>query len=864
MGACCTKASNKTPIKAVSERGATLIQTGGGYPPTEVVKYKAKVRIFLYPKTGTPITLDQINKSIEEWMELTKRRKPKVDDSSTERLDDEEKDDVIDDKEYFNLAELSKNKQSNEEINKEIIDDFYNFNKRPQHFSEISSTIHFTALNSKDLAISKYKMVSGGLNLHYSKSISIVNVLDELNNDKTAKPATGLNKNMTNVSLLEDAKIMPKSQRNNATFNNHSQTQLNNVNINSYFNRTQSIQLNTVDFNSNDNNDALIHSESLSTQNDFVIENIYHNVEKLTTDKLITPVNSEFLIKQTSYINGLYTPALLGQDDLKGSSSVITAYPEEFDGLKIEWKRGIYSRPPKFPDGKSISQGIANNCSLIAAVLSILNYDRLFSKTKLYNIFYPYKDNVAPTYNKEGYYRLKLFFNGAARLLDIDDLLPYSKNSPVFTKGDNYWINLIEKAIYMLYNSESFALKSNPSFEIYHLIGWIPEICLLDNMNGKPNLWNRIHTNFNEGNILLCLGTGNKDLHSHEHSSNHTVGKFNIVNDHSYIVLEVFEEMDIKLLKCKNPWGHTIPTCIHEKTTNEDKENGCFWIEWDNVPKYFSYLFISFNPDIYSYKYTYTSTWKNFTAPSKFYDENYSLEYNPQYVITIPEHKEDFEMRILLTRYSKVLSNKPRKSISYKLYWFEGYPAIYPTESLRTLNNPCREVSSDVFIFSASSQVDQFVLVILKQDHDDEDDTLYTVELFSYLNVLIQEMPRRNILNTKGFKCIDNWCLSKPGGNLLSPSLVNNPQFRISLKSLQCVQIKLETSLTTPIMIVVIEGGKHIGHSTFDEVISNKNPGFYYNSFSYFECVLDRGEYTIICVSQEERIVSIGDLTNLD
>jgi hypothetical protein len=127
------------------------------------------------------MTLDQINKSIEEWMELTKRRKPKVEDSSTERLDDEEKDDVIDDKEYFNLAEMSKNKYSNDGIDKEIIDDFNNFHKK-QHMSEISSTIHFTALNSKDFAISKYKMLSGGLNIHYSKSISIANVLDELNN----------------------------------------------------------------------------------------------------------------------------------------------------------------------------------------------------------------------------------------------------------------------------------------------------------------------------------------------------------------------------------------------------------------------------------------------------------------------------------------------------------------------------------------------------------------------------------------------------------------------------------------------------------------------------------------------------------
>jgi hypothetical protein len=134
-------------------------------------------------------------------MELTKRRKPKADDSSTERLEDEEKD-IINDKEFFRITEISKNKNpTNEDIfSKEIYEDFYNFTKKHhQHFSEINSTIHFTGLNSKDLAISKYKMMSGGVNLQNSKSISIVNVLDELNNNNNNKY---LLNNVNNINTI--------------------------------------------------------------------------------------------------------------------------------------------------------------------------------------------------------------------------------------------------------------------------------------------------------------------------------------------------------------------------------------------------------------------------------------------------------------------------------------------------------------------------------------------------------------------------------------------------------------------------------------------------------------------------------------
>jgi hypothetical protein len=318
-------------------------------------------------------------------MELTKRRKPKPEESSTERLEEEEKDNV-DDKEYFNLAELSKNKnQSNED--KEIQDDFYNFNKKgTQHFSEISSTIHFTALNSKDLAISKYKFVSGGLNLQYSKSISIVNVLDELNKNPGGNFINDgvLQKNL-NLSILDNTKlIMPKSNRNNSQTNY-------NININSYViaNRTHSNQILTVDLHSKDNNDALIHSESISTQNDFIVENIFNNVEKI--GEPIDIRSKEGLVKQTAYINYSYTPVFNPKEintykDVKRENQVM--YPEELDGVKIEWKRYNYNIISKL---QNVTQGSANNCSLIAAIVSILNYDKMFNKAVFNSIFYPYK-----------------------------------------------------------------------------------------------------------------------------------------------------------------------------------------------------------------------------------------------------------------------------------------------------------------------------------------------------------------------------------------------------------------------------------------------------------------------------------------
>ena len=102
--------------------------------------------------------------------------------------------------------------------------------------------------------------------------------------------------------------------------------------------------------------------------------------------------------------------------------------------------------------------------------------------------------------------------------MELDDTFPFIKNEnfqlkSVLSKCNTsqhyeFIINLIEKGIFILYNSSSLQLKSNPAVEIYHLTGWIPEILCFAEITNKANLWQKLLTNFNEGNIMVCLGSG--------------------------------------------------------------------------------------------------------------------------------------------------------------------------------------------------------------------------------------------------------------------------------------------------------------------------------------------------------------------
>jgi len=653
-------------------------------------------------------------------------------------------------------------------------------------------------------------------------------------------------------------------------------------------NRTQENPEMDSDDEISKNNLAAIQSSNISNQ-ELIQENVFYNVEKINVKELVKDPHkfNEEILELNSYINNIKYP--VWKKDIhenlnfyKKNRIDMTPFYDEIDGIKIEWKIQKYTFNPRdliyyLNDTIiNIKQGIGSNSSIITGLIEICNYGILFNKEVTNSVVFP-RDENRMAIQGSGFYGIKLFFNGCSRIIEIDETMPYDINTgkALFSTTDNFCINLIEKAIFKLYNGNkqnssevAFNLRSNPSYEIYHLTGWIPEIMTFDDVSNKVYLWDRLYTNFKEGNIMVCFGTSEfKDGQQKEGSEVYISSSTNLISVHSYSVLDVVESSDKKVMKCKNPWGHTVPFYnsrisrksydnFEEKRDSKEAENGIFWIEWENICNYFSYIYLNWNPEIYSYKYSFSSRFKNFKSQSKFYDEVYSLEHNTQYVITIPEHKEDFEMRVMLSRHINQLENKDiskRKSISFKLYWFEGYRIIYPVDELRILKSSNREINSDVFIFEASNQIEQYVLVILLKNDNREDDseTSFSLDFFSFIEVDIKELPKQEIQRQN--KITDNWIQNKPGGNLRSFNFVNNPQYKLTVNSLTHIQIKLETMLMTPIMLCLIENGNHLSKIPYQYVINSKHPGFFFNSFSYFECVLEAGEYNIVCASQEEK-----------
>lgn len=322
---------------------------------------------------------------------------------------------------------------------------------------------------------------------------------------------------------------------------------------------------------------------------------------------------------------------------------------------------------------------------MACALISIANLDEKFDQKVLQGAIYPNKNGV-PSQNTYGVYGIKLVLNGCLRLVEIDDYLPVGAKSHMLgrTKESEFGVALLEKAIMKVYGKSYASFKTSPSIEMHHFTGWIPETVKFGDVSNKVNLWTRMKQNFRDGNIILSICRDGPTVYEPEKT-----------NDPSILaVLDIKEYKSSKLIKCQNPTGgftnydiykpnemnsmtgELVEPVMLAKGTNRKIETS-FWINWDDILANFTYISLCWNPDIYPFKRRIHSTWKNTfyenekPSNSLFYDERFSMEYSPQFIFTIPPHKEDFEVRIFLQRHMRKYGGNG-DFVSFKLFSYEG------------------------------------------------------------------------------------------------------------------------------------------------------------------------------------------------
>lgn len=310
----------------------------------------------------------------------------------------------------------------------------------------------------------------------------------------------------------------------------------------------------------------------------------------------------------------------------------------------------------------TIQQRYVTDCSFIASLCICATFERRFRKRLITSILHPQDVNGELIYNPAGKYMVKLWLNGVARCVLIDDFLPIDKQGNLLCSQTTnssansleLWVCLIEKAYMKLCGGYDFP-GSNSGVDLFSLTGWIPERILFakDPNNVKDyetpaeRAWERIYSANSYGDCLITVST---QLELTEAECD-TIG---LVTGHAYAVLAVLQTNNgTRLLQLKNPWAHNG---WKGRFSSKDKESwnnhalrkeigydpdlasrqddGVFWICWEDILHYFQNFHLSWNPILFQSRLTVHGRWPKDQGP---FDDTFNIGENPQYTLTLSD-----------------------------------------------------------------------------------------------------------------------------------------------------------------------------------------------------------------------------------
>ncbi|WBY58823.1 calpain [Plasmodium yoelii yoelii] len=431
------------------------------------------------------------------------------------------------------------------------------------------------------------------------------------------------------------------------------------------------------------------------------------------------------------------------------------------------------------------------------------------------------------------------------------------------------------------------------------------------------DVWDNMYDGIKKGKCVVCLGTlelpdaAPSGLEYPEGVSIST----GIVTKHAYSILNIESYKGDKLLYIKNPWGcirwkgkyshHDDETWTKklQKKLNyslekaKNKDDGCFWIQWKDVVKYFSHIYICWNSIIFPYQFEIHTKWENssFINNSILLDDTHLVAYNPQFSLRINVKKEDLsedgmyyigkkpiEVWILLSRH--VRDRKTDVSQKYlALHIHAGKDRIvcplFPIKQGIYSNGECTftklVIGGEENIAqkgkSDKSKVDNnkkenlakrsneteecqdneqetlrnvdFVLIVSQYSQKDEFN--FTLKVFSHTHLSIYELPQ---LLTDSYESLyfkgewDTKCAGGCSNNLWS--YFRNPHIRFYVPEHSVFYIFLECSQEHSVNLRIFKGLTSSPRSLKKgEIISS---GAYKSGCCYIECTLESGTYCLI------------------
>jgi calpain-15 len=364
--------------------------------------------------------------------------------------------------------------------------------------------------------------------------------------------------------------------------------------------------------------------------------------------------------------------------------------------------------------------------------------------------------------NEPGIYGIKICDLGEWKTILVDDRIPCSRETkePIFTRGNGgeIWVELLEKAWAKVYGGYA-RIEAGLTRECLHDLTGAPTQFYL---TGNPNIYEQIWKDLANGeqkDFAMTCGAGDlmegADLMS-------SIG---LVGSHAYSLLSAVEIKDksgqlVKLVKLRNPWGQGEWTGdwsdnsslwtpeLRAKLNVEKKDDGSFYICYEDFLKYFSDVQICHIHDDYIYR-----SLKTTCGPKHAVYFKLKIKKAGHYYLTVNQESkrkhlpsEDYKYSEVAIVFGKKLSGGNYEYVegfqrSDKEVWTDG--ELSPGEYIVYVKINWREKKTKEFTLSTYGLGDTEIEVVPKSSCSDFLEKVYQskakyskkLEDYSYYNV---------------------------------------------------------------------------------------------------------------------------------
>ncbi|KAF2827642.1 cysteine proteinase [Ophiobolus disseminans] len=562
------------------------------------------------------------------------------------------------------------------------------------------------------------------------------------------------------------------------------------------------------------------------------------------------------------------------------------------------WLRAIHAVPPPYifgGDRKGIAplmsssrtidlvQDAASDCSVVTSLCAAIARAERGHDQMLTNKLYPFDKHLGkPVTSTNGKYIVRLNFNGCWRKVVIDDRLPVASTHRLLHVIDRrnpalLWPALLEKAYLKVRGGYDFP-GSNSCSDLWTLTGWIPEQVFLQEADTVPGqLWNRIYNAFLYGDVLVTVGTGKM--------SSRQERELGLEGQHSYVVLDMKETDQDRLLLVKNPWvegkGWKGPrpsgiAALDTSTSSGGSKNSLesyhrdsvpthdrphpttFWIGLEQVIQHFESLYLNWNPGLFSHRQDIHFEWSVDARQSP----GGCIVQHPQFAFSA---KSTGVVWFLLSRHFRDAppnvkdesdafndgSVRAESQVDSSGEHPKGYMSIYICNG----NGERLYIKETYLEFSDYVTTPQCLLrwdaeantthtVVV--DQDELPPSLYTFSLSAFSNTPIMLEPATQQYPSQKIE-EGSWTRQSAGGNTSSTRYFENPQYSLEVRERSALAILLTSTHEHPLHVKLALGyGKRIYKLQSRDVLADSGDHRVGCVFAETKD-LQPGHYTIIC-----------------